>query len=268
MNRFLAFALLNSRLPSHRHKSVERANALTCAVVLLSGSASAVLGWISAYHTSAAAKSYASAAAGCREFGCNSTFVELDLKDAIARSNVARHAASGQLFAETFTLVTVVFVFISGGVIAFILIKRATSLLLANSETSTPIIAVVSTGASVKLRIRRTVIAVFSGFLLRCSFNVLYSISLTADRNRYQDLPFPHCFFVTSWQVPGLLAVRPVPISALPPVQGPRPQLLRTGQCRLYQRAAQFRSCSLGNDDAPHMAPLQIHSSFLKSGEL
>jgi hypothetical protein len=64
---------------------------------------------------------------------------------------------------------------ITCGLIAFILVQRATNLLLDSSfDPNTPIVATVSTGAGVKQRIQRTVVVVFSGFLIRSSFDLLY----------------------------------------------------------------------------------------------
>jgi hypothetical protein len=186
MNRFSAFVLRNSRLQSSLkgRPIAERINFWTCAAVLLTGTVSAISGWISAYHTGVAGELYANAADNTRIFGHNSSQVTSCIGDAISSSNAARHAASIQLFAETVTLVVIVVLFITCGLIAFILVKRATALLLDNSfDASTPIVTAVSTGSGVKKRIQRTVIVVFLGFLIRSSFDLLYSICLTADRS-------------------------------------------------------------------------------------
>lgn len=184
MSRFSAFVLRNSRLQLSGHPIVERISFCTCAVALLAGSVSAVSGWISAYHTGVAGTFYANAADNSRIFGHNSSEVMSCVSAAISNSNAARLAASIQLSAETVTLIIIIVLSITCGLIAFILVQRATNLLLDSSfDPNTPIVATVSTGAGVKQRIQRTVVVVFSGFLIRSSFDLLYSICLTADRS-------------------------------------------------------------------------------------
>jgi hypothetical protein len=185
MNRLSAFVLLNSRPQSDRYPIFERLSLLTTALVAVAGTVSAISGWVSAYRTSVVARLYADAAANTLIFGHNSTVVKGDVGSAILLSNAARLATSVQLFAECVALVIIIVMFIAGGLIAFILMKRASNL-LESSDTSAPIIASANkTGASVMQRIRRTVMCVFAGFLLRSAFDVLYSISLTADRSEF-----------------------------------------------------------------------------------
>jgi preprotein translocase subunit SecG len=185
MSRFSAFVLRNSRLQlsSTSHPIVERISFWTFGVTSLAGSVSAVSGWISAYHSGAAGAFYANAADNTRIFGHNSSEVNACVGAAISNSNAARLAASVQLSAETVTLIIIIVLSITCGLIAFILVQRATNLLLdSSSDPNAPIVAAVSTGAGVKQRIQRTVVVVFSGFLIRSSFDLLYSVCLTADR--------------------------------------------------------------------------------------
>jgi len=183
LNRFLTFYLLNSKLPLDQQRTVERINAVTCRIVALAGAASAISGWISAYHSRLVAYSYADAAVNCEAFGHNSTTVAENVVRAITSSNAARHAASIQLVAETATLIIVIVMFIVGGLLAFLRIKHANLLLANTCDSSSSMIAAASTGASLAQRIRRTVIVVFTAFLLRSAFDLLYAISLTANRS-------------------------------------------------------------------------------------
>jgi hypothetical protein len=177
----------NSQLQLNLQHVVERINSITCTIVALTGTVSAISGWISAYHSSLVAYSYADAAVSSQAFGHNSTMVAENLDHAITSSNSARHAASVQLMAETVTLIIVIFMFIIGGLLAFIRIKHANFLLANTCDSSTSMIAAATSGASVTQRIRRTVIVVFGAFLLRSVFDLLYAISLTANRSEAQD---------------------------------------------------------------------------------
>ena len=183
LNRLSAFVLLNSRLQADRYRIVERVNLFTTALVVLGGLVSSVSGWISAYRSSVVSRHYADAASNSLLFGHNSTVVSANVQSAIAASNAARLAASIQLFTETATLIIIIILFIFSGIIAFVLMRRASSL-LENSDTSAPIIASANkAGAVIMRRIWMTVIGVFIGFLFRSSFDVLYSVSLTSDRS-------------------------------------------------------------------------------------
>jgi hypothetical protein len=181
LNRLSAFVLLNSRLQADRYRIVKRVNFFTTALVVLGGTVSSVSGWISAHRSSVVSSHYADAASSSLLFGYNSTVVSAYVQSAIAASNAARQAASIQLFTETATLIIIITMFIFGGVIAFVLMSRASSL-LENSDTSAPIIASASKASVVIMRrIWMTVIGVFIGFLFRSFFDVLYSVSLTSD---------------------------------------------------------------------------------------
>jgi hypothetical protein len=141
-----------------------------------------------------ASKFYADATSNSRIFGFNSSEVVINVQHAISSTNEAREAASVQLSAETVTLFTIILLFLIGGFIAFVMMLRATKLLLGiYSAKEQPMITAVTTGASVLRRIRHTVSVVFLGFLFRAAFDVLYSIGLSSRRSEGCQQPCAAC---------------------------------------------------------------------------